>query len=137
MSISVAFLNNILAKIEGIQAGCIEALMLNHKGEVAECTGDNVFLVRGGVLQTPPLEASILEGVTRNAVIDVAREAGIDVREMPLTKHDVYIADECFLTGTAAEIIPVVRVDSRVIGSGKPGPMTRDLEKQFKKLTQE
>jgi len=134
---SLNYLNNILAKIEGIQAGCIEALMLNHKGEVAECTGDNIFVVRHGILQTPPLEAGILEGVTRDAVIEVALEAGIEVRELPLTKHDVYVADECFLTGTAAEIIPVVRVDSRVIGSGKPGPMTRDLEKRFKKLTQE
>jgi branched-chain amino acid aminotransferase len=134
---SLNYLNNILAKIEGLQAGCIEALMLNHKGEVAECTGDNVFLVRQSVLQTPPLEAGILEGVTRDVVIEIAREAGIEVREMPLTKHDVYVADECFLTGTAAEIIPVVRVDSRVIGSGKPGPMMRDLEKRFKKLTQE
>jgi len=134
---SLNYLNNILAKIEGIQAGCIEALMLNHKGEVAESTGDNIFLVHHGVLQTPPLEAGILEGVTRDAVIEIALEAGIEVREMPLTKHDVYVADECFLTGTAAEIIPVVRVDSRVIGTGKPGPMTRDLEKRFKKLTQE
>ncbi len=134
---SLNYLNNILAKIEGIQAGCIEALMLNHKGEVAECTGDNIFLVRRGVLLTPPLEAGILEGITRDAVIEVAREAGIEVHELPLTKHDVYIADECFLTGTAAEVIPVVRVDSRVIGTGKPGPITRDLEKRFKKLTQE
>ena len=134
---SLNYLNNILAKIEGLQAGCIEALMLNHKGEVAECTGDNIFLVRHGVLQTPPLEAGILEGVTRDAVIEIAREAGIEVREMPLTKHDVYIADECFLTGTAAEIIPVVKVDNRTIGTGKPGPMMRDLEKRFKKLTQE
>lgn len=134
---SLNYLNNILAKIEGLQAGCIEALMLNQKGEVAECTGDNVFLVRQGALQTPPLEAGILEGVTRDAVIEIAKQAGIEVREMPLTKHDVYVADECFLTGTAAEIIPVVRVDSRTIGTGKPGPMTRDLEKRFKKLTQE
>jgi branched-chain amino acid aminotransferase len=134
---SLNYLNNILAKIEGLQAGCIEALMLNHKGEVAECTGDNVFLVRDGVLMTPPLEAGILAGVTRNAVIEIARKAGIDVREIPLTKHDVYIADECFLTGTAAEVIPVVKVDSRTIGTGKPGPMTRDLEKRFKKLTVE
>jgi branched-chain amino acid aminotransferase len=134
---SLNYLNNILAKIEGLQAGCIEALMLNHKGEVAECTGDNIFLVRRGVLETPPLEAGILEGVTRDAVIEVAKAAGIEVRELPLTKHDVYIADECFLTGTAAEIVPVVRVDNRVIGTGKPGPMTRDLEKRFKKLTQE
>ena len=119
---SLNYLNNILAKIEGLQAGCIEALMLNHKGEVAECTGDNIFLVRDGVLFTPPIDAGILEGVTRDAVIELAREAGIEVREVPLTKHDVYIADECFLTGTAAEVIPVVKVDSRTIGSGKPGP---------------
>jgi len=134
---SLNYLNNILAKIEGLQAGCIEALMLNHKGEVAECTGDNIFLVRHGALWTPPLEAGILEGVTRDAVIELAREAGIEVYETPLTKHDVYIADECFLTGTAAELIPVVKVDSRTIGTGKPGAMTRDLEKRFKKLTQE
>ena len=134
---SLNYLNNILAKIEGLQAGCIEALMLNHKGEVAECTGDNIFIVRHGELLTPPLDAGILEGVTRDAVIEIAREAGIGVRELPLTKHDVYIADECFLTGTAAEIISVVKVDNRTIGTGKPGPMTRDLEKRFKKLTQE
>jgi branched-chain amino acid aminotransferase len=134
---SLNYLNNILAKIEGLQAGCIEALMLNHKGEVAECTGDNVFLVRHGVLYTPPLDAGILGGITREAVIEVAREAGIEVRETALTKHDVYVADECFLTGTAAEVVPVVKVDSRAIGIGKPGPITRDLEKRFKKLTQE
>jgi branched-chain amino acid aminotransferase len=134
---SLNYLNNILAKIEGLQAGCVEALMLNHKGEVAECTGDNIFLVRRGALWTPPLEAGILEGITRNAVIEVARAAGIQVHESPLTKHDVYIADECFLTGTAAEVIPVVKVDNRLIGSGKPGATTRDLEKRFKKLTQE
>ena len=111
--------------------------MLNHKGEVAECTGDNIFLVRGGVLQTPPLDAGILEGITRQAIIDIARSAGIDVREMPLTRHDVYMADECFLTGTAAEAIPVVKIDSRTIGSGKPGPITRDLIERFRKLTRE
>jgi branched-chain amino acid aminotransferase len=132
---SLNYLNNILAKIEGLQAGCIEALMLNHKGEVAECTGDNIFLVRGGVLLTPPLDAGILAGVTRDAVIELARGAGIDVREIALTKHDVYIADECFLTGTAAEVIPVVKVDSRTIGTGKPGSITRDLEKRFRDLT--
>jgi branched-chain amino acid aminotransferase len=134
---SLNYLNNILAKIEGLQAGCIESLMLNHKGEVAECTGDNIFLVRGGLLYTPPLEAGILGGITREAVIEIAHDAGIDVRETPLTKHDVYVADECFLTGTAAEVVPVVKVDSRTIGSGEPGPMTRDLEKRFKRLTQE
>ena len=132
---SLNYLNNILAKIEGLQAGCIEALMLNHKGEVAECTGDNLFLVRGGRLSTPPNEAGILEGITREAVISLARELDIEVREVPLTKHDVYIADECFLTGTAAEVIPVVTVDSRSIGDGTPGQITRQLMAQFKKLT--
>jgi branched-chain amino acid aminotransferase len=128
---SLNYLNNILAKIEGIKAGCIEALMLNHKGEVAECTGDNIFLVRKGVLQTPPLDAGILEGVTRDFVIELALAAGITVKEMPLTKHDVYIADECFLTGTAAEVIPVVKVDARTIGDGKPGPVTQSLKSKF------
>ncbi|HJT31291.1 MAG TPA: branched-chain-amino-acid transaminase [Pirellulales bacterium] len=131
---SLNYLNNILAKIEGLQAGCVEALMLNTKGEVAECTGDNVFLVRDGVLLTPPNEAGILEGVTRQAVIELARETGREVREIALTKHDVYIADEMFLTGTAAEVIPVVKVDSRPIGVGKPGPITRDLMERFHAL---
>ena len=134
---SLNYLNNILAKIEGLQAGSIEALMLNHKGEVAECTGDNIFLVRDGVLLTPSMESGMLEGITRDAVIEIARAAGITVREVPLTKHDVYIADECFLTGTAAEVIPVVKVDSRTIGAGVPGPMTRDLSARFHKLTRE
>jgi branched-chain amino acid aminotransferase len=134
---SLNYLNNVLAKIEGLQAGCIEALMLNHKGEVAECTGDNIFLVHRGVLYTPPLDAGILGGITRDAVIDLAKQAGIEVHETALTKHDVYIADECFLTGTAAEVIAVVKVDSRAIGTGKPGPVTRDLNERFKKLTRE
>jgi len=132
---SLNYLNNILAKIEGLQAGCIEALMLNHKGEVAECTGDNLFVVRGGRLLTPPNDAGILEGITREAVIELAGQSGIDVREVPLTKHDVYIADECFLTGTAAEVVPVVKVDSRPIGDGTPGPITRDLMERFRRLT--
>jgi branched-chain amino acid aminotransferase len=132
---SLNYLNNILAKIEGLQAGCIEALMLNHKGEVAECTGDNIFLVRDNQLFTPPIDAGILEGITRQAVIDLAVEAGIVVRESPLTKHDVYIADECFLTGSAAEVIPVVKVDSRIIGDGKPGAMTRRLTDAFHEAT--
>jgi len=132
---SLNYLNNILAKIEGVQAGCIEALMLNCRGEVAECTGDNIFIVRKGRLLTPPLEAGILEGITRDVVIDLARQAGIEVLETPLTKHDVYIAEECFLTGTAAELVPVVKVDSRTIGAGAPGPITRDLMARFHKLT--
>jgi branched-chain amino acid aminotransferase len=132
---SLNYLNNILAKIEGLQAGCIEALMLNHKGEVAECTGDNIFLARGGKLLTPPTDAGILEGITREAVMELAGDAGIEVREIPLTKHDVFIADECFLTGTAAEVVPVVKVDSRKIGDGTPGPITRDMMERFHKLT--
>jgi branched-chain amino acid aminotransferase len=132
---SLNYLNNILAKIEAMQAGCMEALMLNQKGEVAECTADNIFLVRGGVLSTPPTDAGVLEGITRDAVIELARGAGLEVREAPITRHDVYIADECFLTGTAVEVIAVVKVDSRPIGSGTPGPITRDLKERFHKLT--
>ena len=132
---SLNYLNNILAKIEGIQAGCIEALMLNHKGEIAECTGDNIFLVRQGRLLTPPNDAGILEGITRDAVIGLAGALGVPVREIPLTKYDVYIADECFLTGTAAEVVPVVKVDIRTIGEGVPGPMTRELMARFHELT--
>jgi branched-chain amino acid aminotransferase len=134
---SLNYLNNILAKIEGIQAGCQEALMLNHKGEVAECTGDNIFLVKHGVLKTPPLEAGILEGITRNAVIELARAADVPVQETPLTRHDVYTADECFLTGSAAEIIPVVKCDARVIGNGKPGPVTQQLRERFQQLVRQ
>lgn len=131
---SLNYLNNILAKIEAVQAGCAEALMLNHKGEVAECSGDNIFVLKKGILKTPGTEAGILEGITRNAVIDMATKDGITVKEMPLTRHDVYAADECFLTGTAAEIIPVVKCDGRVIGSGKPGPITRKLLTDFQRL---
>ena len=131
---SLNYLNNIMAKIEGLQAGCIEALMLNHKGEVAECTGDNVFVVRKGKLYTPSIDAGILEGITRNTVIELAREAGIEVLEVPLTRHDIFIADEMFLTGSAAEVIPVVKVDSRPIGDGTPGPVTKDLSERFHKL---
>jgi branched-chain amino acid aminotransferase len=131
---SLNYLNNIMAKIEAIRAGCLEAIMLNHNGEVAECTGDNLFLVKKGVLRTPPIDAGILEGVTRNAVIELAQSAGIPVQEVPLTRHDVYAADECFLTGTAAEVIAVVKADSRLIGNGKPGPITRQLREQFQQL---
>jgi branched-chain amino acid aminotransferase len=131
---SLNYLNNILAKIESIQAGCLEALMLNHKGEVAECSGDNIFVIKAGVLKTPPTDAGILEGITRDAIMELAEKAGIPVREMSLTRHDIYIADECFLTGTAAEVIPVVKCDARIIGNGKPGPVTRQLREAFQKL---
>jgi len=132
---SLNYLNNILAKIEGLRAGCVETLMLNHKGEVAECTGDNLFLVRDGRLLTPPLDAGILGGITRDVVVELAQEAGIEVLKVALTKHDVYVADECFLTGTAAEVIPVVKVDDRCIGTGKPGPITLDLKERYRRLT--
>jgi branched-chain amino acid aminotransferase len=131
---SLNYLNNILAKIEATDAGCQEALMLNHKGEVAECTGDNIFIVKKGVLKTPGTEAGILEGITRNAVIRLAREAKVPVQEVPLLRHDIFAADECFLTGTAAEVIPVVKLDGRQIGDGKPGPITQDLRTRFQKL---
>lgn len=134
---SLNYLNNILAKIEGTDAGCVEALMLNHKGEVAECTGDNIFIVQKGVLKTPPVEACILEGITRDAIIKLAREAGVEVQEVPMLRHDIYIADECFLTGTAAEVVAVVSLDGRTIGDGKPGPITKDLLARFQKLTRE
>jgi branched-chain amino acid aminotransferase len=132
---SLNYLNNILAKIEGIQQGCLESLMLNHKGEIAECSGDNIFVVKHGVLRTPPIDAGILEGITRDTVIDLAKEAKVPVQEIALTRHDVFVADECFLTGTAAEIIPVVKCDGRVIGAGKPGPITRRLHEAFHRLT--
>ncbi len=132
---SLNYLNNVLAKVEGMESGCIEALMLNHKGEVAECTGDNIFLIRNGAISTPPDDAGILKGITREVVIGLARDAGIEVAETPLAKDDVYAADECFLTGTAAEVIPVVEVDQRPIGDGEPGPITGDLMQRFHKLT--
>jgi branched-chain amino acid aminotransferase len=134
---SLNYLNNILAKIEAIRAGCLEALMLNHKGEVAECTGDNVFIVKKGVLRTPPTDAGILEGVTRDVVMDLARRAGIPLVEATMTRHDIYAADEFFLTGTAAEVIAVTEVDGRVIGSGKQGPVTKQLWDAFVRLTRE
>ena len=134
---SLNYLNNILAKIEGTNAGCLEALMLNHKGEVAECTGDNIFVVRRGELHTPGIDAGILEGITRDAVLELARAAAIPVFERSMDRHDIYTADECFLTGTAAEVIPVVECDGRAIGTGKPGPITRDLLNRFHKLVRE
>ena len=131
---SLNYLNNILAKIEATRAGVPEAIMLNHLGEVAECTADNLFLVKHGLLRTPPISAGILEGVTRNTVIDLAEASGVTVQEMALTRHDVYTADELFLTGTGAEIISVVKVDGRVIGNGKPGPISKNLRERYQVL---
>lgn len=131
---SLNYLNSILAKVEGTNAGCLEALMLNHKGEVAECTGDNIFVVRKGELHTPSIDSGILEGITRNAVIELAEAAKIPVVIRTMDRHDIYTADECFLTGTAAELIPVVELDGRAIGDGQPGPITRSLLERFHKL---
>jgi branched-chain amino acid aminotransferase len=115
----------------------MEALMLNHKGEVAECTGDNIFVVHSGVIHTPSISSGILEGITRDAVIELARAAGYTLFERTMDRHDVFKADECFLTGTAAELIPVVECDGRVIGSGRPGPITRLLRERFHRLVRE
>jgi branched-chain amino acid aminotransferase len=128
---SLNYLNNILAKIEAIDAGVPEAIMFNHEGLVSECTGDNLFLVRDGELQTPPTSAGILEGVTRDVVIRLAKRGEIPLEEKNLTRHDLYIADECFLTGTAAELISVTKVDGRTIGDGVPGPITMRLLEAF------
>jgi branched-chain amino acid aminotransferase len=134
---SCNYLNNIIAKMEGAQAGCVEALMLNHKGEVSECSGDNIFVAKRGVLKTPGTDAGILEGITRGAILELAKAASIVVQEIALTRHDIYAADECFLTGTAAEVIPVVKCDGRSIGTGKPGPITKQLRERYVQLTRQ
>jgi branched-chain amino acid aminotransferase len=132
---SLNYLNNIMAKIEAIQAGTVEALMLNSEGHVAECTGDNVFIVRKGVIETPPISAGALNGITRAVVFELGQTLGIKVIERELTRYDVMTADECFLTGTAAEVVPVVILDGRTIGLGKPGPVTLNLMDEFRRLT--
>ena len=132
---SLNYLNNILAKIEAVNAGFDEAIMLDALGYVAECTGDNIFIVKREQLYTPPQCMGTLRGITRDAVLEIARDAKIPVHEHVVTRHEVYISDECFLTGTAAEIIPVVVVDGRTIGTGKPGKVTLKLMKAFKELT--
>ena len=133
---SLNYLNTILAKIEANNAGVEEAIMLNSDGYVAECTGDNIFIVKDGRMMTPPLSAGALYGITRGVVMDMAREAGMPVSEPNLTRYDLFIADECFLTGTGAELIPVIKIDGRVIGDGKPGPVTRSLVHKYHALTQ-
>ena len=132
---SLNYLNNILAKIEANNAGVEEAVMLNAEGFVAECTGDNLFVVKNRALFTPPLSAGALYGITRQTVVELAEEAGLKVSEPNLTRYDLFNADECFLTGTGAELIPVVKIDGRVIGTGKPGPITRRLEEDYHALT--
>src|SRR3954447_15744525 len=132
---SLNYLNNILAKIEANQGGCEEAIMLNSEGYVSECTGDNIFILKAGQMFTPPLSAGALYGITRGVVIELAQQQGIAVSEPNLTRYDMFNADECFLTGTGAELIPVVKIDGRVIGNGKPGPVTKSLVQKYKALT--
>jgi branched-chain amino acid aminotransferase len=132
---SLNYLNNILAKIEAKIGGCAEAIMLNPSGNVAECTGDNVFILSGGRLLTPPLSAGALRGITRGVVIDLAAQMGLEVSEPDLTRYDLYNADECFITGTAAEIAPVASIDGRVIGRGRPGSVTRKFMAAYHALT--
>jgi branched-chain amino acid aminotransferase len=132
---SLNYLNNILAKIEALNGGCDEAIMLNAQGFVAECTGDNIFMVKGGQLFTPPLSAGALHGITRGVVLEMARENGMAASEPNLTRYDLFNADECFLTGTGAEIIAAVQIDGRTVGDGRPGPVTRQLIAQYQDLT--
>lgn len=132
---SLNYLNNVMAKFEALKAGAGEGLMLNEQGYVAECTGDNVFTVHGGRIFTPSISSGALAGITRAVAIEIAGELGIPVVENQMTRYDIYTADECFLTGTAAEVIPVVRLDHRPIGSGSPGPVTSKLIAKFRELT--
>jgi len=132
---SLNYLNNILAKIEANNAGCEEAIMLNSEGFVAECTGDNLFIIKENQLLTPPLTAGALYGITRRVVLDLANESGLKAGEANLTRYDLFNADECFLTGTGAELVPVVRIDGRLIGTGRPGPATLRLVEQYRALT--
>jgi len=132
---SLNYLNNILARIEASAAGAGEGLMLNEQGYVSECTGDNIFILKNGRLFTPPISAGALRGITRDVVIEIAAELGYTVEEPNLTRYDVFTADECFLTGTAAEIIPAVKLDGRPIGTGRPGEVTARFIERFRELT--
>jgi len=132
---SLNYLNNILAKMEAVNCGYEEAIMLDTLGYVAECTGDNIFIVKRGELYTPPQCMGVLRGITRDAVMDIAKRKKIPVHEHVLTRHELYISDECFLTGTAAELIPVVKIDGRMIADGKPGKLTHLLTEEFHKIT--
>ena len=133
---SLNYLNNIMAKIEAHNGGCEEAVMLNSEGYVSECTGDNLFIVKQGKLLTPPLSAGALYGITRQTVLDLAVADGVPVGEPNLTRYDLFNADECFLTGTGAEIVPVTKLDGRVIGTGTPGPVTLRLRERYHALTE-
>jgi branched-chain amino acid aminotransferase len=132
---SLNYLNNVMARIEANLASADEALMLNDAGNVAECTADNVFIIKHGQIFTPPITAGALQGITRSVVFDIGSEFGIKVIEADFTRHDIFVADECFLTGTAAEIVPVVKADGRLIGNGKPGPITMRIIARFREMT--
>jgi branched-chain amino acid aminotransferase len=131
---SLNYLNNIMAKVEAIQANALEAVMLNEQGYVAECTGDNLFLLRDGKLHTPHISDGALDGITRRVIFEIAEKLGVTVVERSITRYDIFTADECFLTGTAAEVIPVVALDRRTIGTGKPGPLTARILDAYHKL---
>ena len=133
---SLNYLNNVLAKIEAVNSGFEEAIMLNKYGFVAECTGDNIFIIKNKTVITPPAYMGALEGITRNTVMEIATEMGISVKQRVMSRHDVFSSDECFLTGTAAEVIPVTKVDGRPIGNGEVGEITETLRKAFIELTQ-
>jgi branched-chain amino acid aminotransferase len=128
---SLNYLNNILAKIEAIDAGVPEAVMLNHEGNVAECTADNIFIVKDGIVYTPGTHDGILEGITRKVIFELCKKHGIPCFEKTLQRHDLYVADEFFLTGSGAEVVPVTKVDGRAVGTGRPGPITRRLIEAF------
>ncbi len=129
---SLNYLNNILAKLEAIDAGCLEAVMLNHEGYVAECTGDNLFIVRNGRLQTPAPHCGLLEGITRGLILRLARKRNIPADETTLTRQDLYFAEEAFITGTGAEVCPITEIDKRPVGDGRPGPITKQLMADFR-----
>lgn len=132
---SLNYLNNVMAKIECIKAGLMEGLMLNQEGNVAECTGDNIFMVRDGKVFTPRISDGALDGITRKVIFEICQQQDLDCQEKTLTRYDLWVADECFLTGTAAEVIPVVKLDDRPIGDGKPGPITLRILQEFRQLT--
>jgi branched-chain amino acid aminotransferase len=132
---SLNYLNNVMARIEANLANADEALMLNDQGNVAECTADNIFVIKHGHIFTPPITAGALRGITRSVAFEIAAELGIKITETNISRHDVFVADECFLTGTAAEVIPVIKADGRMIGNGKPGPITMRTIERFREIT--
>jgi branched-chain amino acid aminotransferase len=131
---SLNYLNNVMAKVEAIKGGAVEGLMLNEQGYVAECTGDNIFIIKNGEVLTPPISDGALDGITRQVIFELCATLGIPMRAQTLTRYDIFTADECFLTGTAAEVIPVVGLDTRAIGSGSPGPLTNRIITAFREL---